>query len=165
MLISDIMPSVLWSVSVSKRFHSFPKELHQLAPNVQTSSCGEYFTLTLSPWKISNSCFLSPSTCCQDPVASCAQGLLWRVSPSWRSTPSPPLLEFSFLFSSCFSSCVPAILEGLSVKTQPFPATLASSLCSSVAAPTGSYQHFSPNQCSHLIPWSLDTIASGPAPF
>lgn len=166
MMISDIVPSVLWLAPVSKRFHSFPNQLHQPAPYVQTSSHGEHFTRTLSPWKVPTLASLSPSTHSLDPVASCAQGRVWKVSPPWRSISSPPLLELSFLVSRCSASCVPAILEGLSVKPQPVPATLASScLCSPFAAPAGSWQHFSLHQCSHLIPWSLGTVASGPAPF
>lgn len=85
-MISDVMPSVLCLVPVSERFHSFPKQRHQLSPNGQTSTREEHFTFTLSPWKISNSCLTKPlhllsGSCCLVCPGTLVEGISLEVNP------------------------------------------------------------------------------------
>lgn len=127
MMIPDTMPSVFICSPCPKGSTTFPKSAtrwdlmfkHQAIGNSSHSHLGRFPTLVS----------LNPSTRSLDSLASCAQGLLWKLAPSWGSIPSPPLVEFTFLISRSFArvACVPAILEGLSVKPQPVPGTLVSS--------------------------------------
>lgn len=167
MMIPDTMPSVFICSPCPKCSTTFPKSTnswdlmlkHQAVGNSSHSHLGRFLTLVS----------LNPSTCSLDSLASCAQGLLWKLAPSWESIPSPPLVEFTFLISRSFAPVLPVSQlfwrASLSSHSLSLWLWLALHLCSSFAAPTGSCQHFSPNQYGHLIPWSLDAIASGPTPF
>lgn len=130
MMIPDTMPSVFICSPCPKGSTTFPKSATswdlmfkcQAVGNSSHSHLGRFPTLVS----------LNPSTRSLDSLASCAQGLLWKLAPSWGSIPSPPLVAHLFYFPHlsllcpCVA-CVPAILEGLSVKPQPVPGTLVSS--------------------------------------
>lgn len=143
MMISDIMPSVFICSPCPKGSTTFPKSAtswdlmfkHQAVGNSSHSHVGRFPTLVS----------LNSSTCSLDSLASCAQGLLWKLAPSWGSIPSPPLLQ------SLLSSSLAALLLHPSYSGGPH--------CQATACPCDSGQL---SICAPLLLLPLEAINISP---